>query len=172
MGSQLSNCQSCSQSLSGKLKSTTISWSIYFNTTPLTLVSWSISIDLTNHQPHILLNHSRSWFEWQIAKSNETKGDSSFNNLVTNDQHIEAWKRYGYFVANIFKCIFLVGNVHIMTEISMKLVPEDPIDNKLALVYMIAWCRIGHKQLSEQSVKGLWPSKPSGVTDLGQHWIS
>ena len=50
---------------------------------------------------------------------------------------------------DIFKCIFLNENDRIQIEISLKFVPWSPIDNKLALVQVMAWRRIGNKPLSE-----------------------
>ena len=50
---------------------------------------------------------------------------------------------------NIFKCIFLMKNVRISNKISLKFVPKGPIDNKSALVQVMAWCRTGDKPLPE-----------------------
>ena len=50
---------------------------------------------------------------------------------------------------NIFKCIFLNENDKIWIQISLKLVPRSPIDNKPALIQVMAWCRTGDKPLPE-----------------------
>ena len=50
---------------------------------------------------------------------------------------------------DIFKCIFLNENDKILIQISLKLVPRSPIDNKPALVQVTAWCRTGDKPLPE-----------------------
>ena len=50
---------------------------------------------------------------------------------------------------DIFKRIFLNGNVIIYIQISLKFVPKSSIDNKPALVQVMAWRRIGDKPLSE-----------------------
>ena len=50
---------------------------------------------------------------------------------------------------DIFKCIFLNKNDKIPIPISLKLVPRSPIDNKPALVQVMAWRRIGDKPLPE-----------------------
>ena len=47
------------------------------------------------------------------------------------------------------KCNFLDENNRIPIRISLKFVPMSPIDNKPALVQVIAWCRIGDKPLPE-----------------------
>ena len=50
---------------------------------------------------------------------------------------------------DIFKSIFLNENDRILIQISQKFVPRDPIDNKPALVQVMAWCRTGIKPLPE-----------------------
>ena len=53
------------------------------------------------------------------------------------------------FADDILKCIFLNESDKIPIEISLKFVPRSPIDNKLALVQVMAWCRTGDKPLYE-----------------------
>ena len=53
------------------------------------------------------------------------------------------------FPDNIFKCIFVNKNVWILNASWLKFVPRDPIDNKTALVEIMAWHRTGDKPLSE-----------------------
>ena len=48
-----------------------------------------------------------------------------------------------------FKYIFVDGNERMPIRISLKFVPMGPIDNKLALVKVMAWRRTGDKELSE-----------------------
>ena len=48
-----------------------------------------------------------------------------------------------------FKCIFLNENDWITIKISLKFVPRSPIDNKPALVQVMAWCQTGNKPLPE-----------------------
>ena len=50
---------------------------------------------------------------------------------------------------DIFKCIFLNENDWISIKISLKFVPRSPIDNKPALVQVMAWRRTGDKPLPE-----------------------
>ena len=54
-----------------------------------------------------------------------------------------------HFTDDIFKCIFLNENIRISFEIPLKFVPKGPINNILALVQIMAWCRLGDKPLSE-----------------------
>ena len=50
---------------------------------------------------------------------------------------------------NISKCIFLNENDRIHIQISLKSIPRSRIDNKPALVQVMAWHRIGAKPLPE-----------------------
>ena len=50
---------------------------------------------------------------------------------------------------DIFNCIFLSENDRIPIRISLKYVPRSPIDNKAALVQVMAWRRTGDKPLPE-----------------------
>ena len=50
---------------------------------------------------------------------------------------------------NIFKCFFLNENDRILIQLSLKFVPRSPIDNKPALVQIMAWHRTGDKPLHE-----------------------
>ena len=51
---------------------------------------------------------------------------------------------------DIFKCFLLNENAKILIQISLKLVPSSPIDNKSAFVQVMAWRRTGDKPLPEQ----------------------
>ena len=50
---------------------------------------------------------------------------------------------------DIFKRIFFNENITILIQISLKFVPNGPIDNNPALVQVMAWRRTGDKPLSE-----------------------
>ena len=50
---------------------------------------------------------------------------------------------------NIFKCIFWHEKNKIPIQISLKLVPRGPIDNKPALVQVMVWRQTGDKPLPE-----------------------
>ena len=54
-----------------------------------------------------------------------------------------------HFADDIFKCILLDENVWIPIKISLKFVPQGPINNIPALVRIMAWRRPGDKPLSE-----------------------
>ena len=53
---------------------------------------------------------------------------------------------------DIFKCIFLNENDRILIQISLKFVPRSSMDDKLALVQVMAWRRIGDNPSSEPMV--------------------
>ena len=50
---------------------------------------------------------------------------------------------------DIFKWIFMNANGRILIRISLKYVPKSPIENKPALVQVMAWRRTGDKPLPE-----------------------
>ena len=53
---------------------------------------------------------------------------------------------------DIFKGIFLNETDKIQIQISRKLVPRSPTDNKSALVRVMAWRRTGDKPLPEPMI--------------------
>ena len=59
------------------------------------------------------------------------------------------------FADDIFKCIFLDENVWISIKISLKFVQKCPINDILALIYIIAWCRPSSKSLSDPMMVSL-----------------
>ena len=63
--------------------------------------------------------------------------------------HLPLDKIVAILADDIFKWIFLNENDRIPIQISLKFVPKSPIDNKPALVQVVAWCRTGDKPLPE-----------------------
>ena len=53
-----------------------------------------------------------------------------------------------HFPDDIFKCFFLNENLSILIKISLKFVPQGPINNIPALVQIMAWHHPGDKPLS------------------------
>ena len=71
---------------------------------------------------------------------------------VTRPQWVNTLRRRHngrHFADNILKCIFLNEHVWIPIKISLKFVPEGPINYIPALVQIMAWRRPGDKPLSE-----------------------
>ena len=54
-----------------------------------------------------------------------------------------------HFANGIFKPIVLNKKDTFFTSLSLKFVPEGPIDNNSTLVYIVAWRQIGDKPLSQ-----------------------
>ena len=50
---------------------------------------------------------------------------------------------------NIYKWIFMKEDGRILIQIPLEYVPKSPIDNKPALVHVMAWCWTGDKPLPE-----------------------
>ena len=59
---------------------------------------------------------------------------------------------------DIFKYILFDENVWTSITISLKFVPKGPIDNKSALVHVMAWRWTGKKLI-------YWPSSPTHIYD-------
>ena len=53
---------------------------------------------------------------------------------------------------DIFKLILLNENGRILIQISLKFAPRSPVDNKPALVQVMAWRRTGDKPLPEPMI--------------------
>ena len=60
-----------------------------------------------------------------------------------------------HFADDTFHRIFVNENVRISIKYSLKFVPMGPINNILALVQIMAWCRSGDKPLSEPMMASL-----------------
>ena len=61
-----------------------------------------------------------------------------------------------HFADDTFKRIFVNENARISIKIQLKLVLKAPIENKAALVRVMAWRRTGDKPLSEQMLNQQW----------------
>ena len=72
-----------------------------------------------------------------------------------------------HFPDDIFKCIFLNENVWISINISLKFLPEGPINNIPALVQMMAWRQPGDKPLSEPMMVRL----PTHICVTRPQWV-
>ena len=77
-------------------------------------------------------------------------------------------RQYGrHFANDIFKFIFLNENVWIPIKISLKFVPQGPINNITALVQIMAWRRPGDKPLSEPMMVRL----PTHICVTRPQWV-
>ena len=71
-----------------------------------------------------------------------------------------------HFADDTFKRILLNENVWISINISLKFVPQDPINNIPALVQIMAWSRRGDKPLSGPMMVRL----PTHICVTRPHW--
>ena len=72
------------------------------------------------------------------------------------------------FSDDTFECIFLKENVIILIKISLKFVPNGPIDNITELVQIMAWRRPGDKPLSESMMVRL----PTHICATLPQWVN
>ena len=72
-----------------------------------------------------------------------------------------------HFPDDIFKCFFLNANILIAITISLKYVPNDPINNIPTLAQKMAWRRPGDKPLSEPMVVRL----PTHICVTRPQWV-
>ena len=72
-----------------------------------------------------------------------------------------------HFADDIFKCIFLNKNVWIPIKISLKFVPQGPINSIPALVQIMAWRRPGDKPLSGPMIVRL----PTHICVTRPQWV-
>ena len=73
-----------------------------------------------------------------------------------------------HFADDIFKCIFLNENASIAIKISLKFVPNGPINNIPALVQIMAWRRPGDTPLSEPMMVRL----PTHICVTRPQWVN
>ena len=72
------------------------------------------------------------------------------------------------FADDTFNCIFLNENVRNSIQISLKFVPQGPINNNSALVQIMAWRRSGDKPLSEPMMVSL----PTHICVTRPQWVN
>ena len=93
--------------------------------------------------------------------------------LVNTLRPRQNWR---HFADDIFKCIFLNENVWIPIKISLKFVPQGPINNIPALVQKMAWRQPGAKPLSEPMMVSLlthiYVTRPQWVKSHYEIWGS
>ena len=126
-----------------KLAVKTIIFHIIITCQMFTIISWSDSQQQSLSTPH-----------WLICST-----------------HFPLDKMAAILSDNIFKCIFLYENYRIPILISPKLVPRSSIDNKPALVQVMAWHRTGDKPLPEPTrTPELWEYPPL-PHDYPYYWL-
>ena len=73
-----------------------------------------------------------------------------------------------YFADDVLKCIFLNENVWISPKISLKFVPNGPINKIPALDQIMAWRRPGDKPLSEPMLVFV----PTHICGTRPQWVN
>ena len=63
--------------------------------------------------------------------------------MNTMKGRISPGQRGRHFAGDIFRCISLNDEYCIVIKMSLEFVPDGPIDNKPALISIMAWCRTG-----------------------------
>ena len=96
--------------------------------------NWTVAVVPQTWIPYEIWGNINKLYKWEDV--------SRFNTLRPrqNGRH---------FADDVFKCIFMNGNLLISIKISLEFVPKGPINNIPALVQIMAWRRIGDKPLSE-----------------------
>ena len=98
---------------------------------------------------------------WHTIQWNEQKTKVLPNTLGQ-------WQNGRHLANDIFKCIFLNGNLWIPIEISLKFVPRGPIDNIPALVQLMPWQYPRVKPLSEPMMVSL----PTHICITRPQWVN
>ena len=80
---------------------------------------------------------------------------STKQNILINFNRLKQRRNGQHFADDIFKHIFFNENIWISINISLKFVPEGPINNIPALIQIIAWHCPGIKPLSEPMMVNL-----------------
>ena len=71
---------------------------------------------------------------------------------------------------DILKRIFLNENDRISIRISLKFVPRSPVNNKVALVLVMAWRRTGDKPLTEPMMTWFTDASMQGLVSSQWSW--
>ena len=74
----------------------------------------------------------------------------------------------GKIADDIFKRIFFNENDWMSIKISLKFIPEGPIDNKSVLVQVMAWCR----QATSHYLNQCWPSFLTHICGTRGRWVN
>ena len=88
--------------------------------------------------------------------------------MWTNINTLRPRQNGRHFLDDIFKCIFLNENVILAIEISLKFVPNGPINNIPALVQIMARRHTGDEPLSEPMLVSL----PTHICVTRPQWVN
>ena len=125
--------------------------------TNLWLMTCVYLVILPSHDCQLsLLMISQNWDrQWLVSSYNKPVSEPVLTKVcrhMASPGHIYSFapdKMAAILTDDTFKCIFLNENTRIPIWIALKFVPMSPIDNKPALVHVMAWRRTGDKPLPE-----------------------
>ena len=83
--------------------------------------------------------------------------------LADDEEPLAYWAQMP--CATVLQIILFIENCHIFIQISLRLVPKGPFDNKPGSFLIMAWCWTGHKPLS-------WPMMAYLVDEYMYHFAS
>ena len=118
------------------------------NLKPYTLCYMTACLIYLQYHSGSLMNpfgsHSLKWLTFCYTEIDRNRYDGG---MLLNT--LRPRQNGHHFADGTYKRIFLKQNVIISIKISLKFVPESPIDNIPALLQIMAWRRPGDKPLSE-----------------------
>ena len=139
----------------------------------LTRYFWTLHIWMVHWEPFTWGKPFTWLYEWSMLYS---QTHYTLNHVLTN---FPLDKMTAIFADDNFKCIFVNENDRIPIRMSLKFVPTSPVDNKPALVQVMAWCRIGDKPLPElmltqftDAYMGRWVKLSPLSTPFGHYLIN
>ena len=131
--------------------------SLYFSASQIHFTQNTTTLIITLHLlPHHWLNQVDSLHRWARLGSNMQQTQlACYESMGGHWQIIEVnspspTQNGRNFADDIFKCIFVNEKFCISIRISLKFVPKSAIDNKPALVQVMAWHRTGDRRLLTQ----------------------
>ena len=121
------------------------------NSLPWLTHVWGIDMEISrNNKMWNDLTPNNSTMVWGLlvycTQHQTTKANTNTIRLRQNGCH---------FADNIFKCIFLNEIIWISIKLSLKFVPEGPMNYIPALVQIMAWCWLDDKPSSESMLVNL-----------------
>ena len=120
---------------------------------------WNLKIYLWNSLQNMYIERYVLHTRWTFHPICKMKCIIGLSKVNWNKKHLfntlRPRQNGRHFPDDIFKCIFVNENIWIPIRISLKFVPNGPINNIPALIQIVAWHRWGAKPLSEPMMVSL-----------------
>ena len=137
----------------------------------------------------IMISTNVLWSNWEYVKIDSGLSVLTFAIQTASYSHLNSppppWQNGRHFADGISRCIFVNEKFYILIEMSLTFVPNGPIDNNPALVWIMTWrqaiiltnadpihwriyavlCGLTHLSQVKQKVKQIL------VSELDQHWL-